>query len=82
MYIIINLKDNTARVTNFKQSVADLIGVHRNTINNNLKKQNPSEINGFTIYEAVYIKGRVTKGNRDNLATRKLKAQQKEDNQP
>lgn len=77
MYIIIDLKDNSARVTNFKQSVANLIGVHRNTVINNLNKENPCEINGYTVYEAVYIKGKVTKGNRDNLATRQRKALEK-----
>lgn len=74
MYIIINTEDDTARVTNFKQSVADLIGVHRNTVINRLNKENPSLINGFKVYEAEYIKGKVSKGNRDSWAERARKA--------
>lgn len=78
MYVIINEETNTARVTNHKTAVANLIGVHRNTVINNLRKSNPTSINGFTIYEATYIKGKVTKGNTDSMRERQRKARKKE----
>lgn len=77
MYIIINNTTKKATATKQKVIVANILNCHRNTVTNNLKKENPFEYNEFTVYEGSFIKDNVTSGNKDNLETRQKKWQEK-----
>jgi hypothetical protein len=73
MYIIINNKTNKATTTNQKTIVASYIGVHRNTITNNLNKSNPTTIGEYTIYKGTFLKNNVSSGNTLSLKERQAK---------
>lgn len=74
MYIAINNATQKAVTANQKTIIANYIGVHRNTITNNLTKGNPCIIGAFTVYEAEFFKDKVTAGNRDKQSERIRKA--------
>lgn len=74
MYIIIYKESQKAIVLAQKIDVANILGVHRNTINNKFKTTKVWEREKETVYEAHKFYPSTKSGNTDDARTRHLKA--------
>lgn len=75
MYTIIQQNPQKAITFETKTDLASYLGVHWNTIQNRLDKNNPFETDKGTVYKSVEHTKRSRGGNKDDLATKKGKAE-------
>ena len=64
IYILKELSSGNMETTFQKTKVADILGVHRNTVGNKLKQSNPFIHGGYEVFEAFHHISNVSSGNR------------------
>lgn len=74
MYILQDKETNTLTIVAEKQKVSDLLGIHRNTLNNRLKQNKVIESDKYLlIIPFKYYPPTKNRGNRDSISVKVAK---------
>lgn len=76
MYILKHKENNNLTIVAEKQKLADLLGIHRNTLNNRLELNKTIESKIYLlIIPYKYYPPTKNKGNRDSIKVKKAKSE-------